>query len=298
MVLDTLEFLNENSLRAYPIRETLNRTSVDGIYVLPDQFIVDLNLAATTSASTRYFFSQITNSGNSISVTLSDDSLVPVGVFEIPDNHVQGAAVELIPSLNYPFAYGKLVVWDVSSALVQPIGTFSFTINSTEVEMRCVVPSLSAVRRISFTDLVGITHTVSGDITLEAGTNIRLTYNELTNTIIIDAGNGLGLNTECPDSQRPILTINGIPPDDAGNFDIAFSGCVLITPGFGGFSINDTCTKSCVSCEEIEQLTDRLVQLESDALQFRNRYQELESAFANYQSSIVTCGVPSTNPFS
>jgi hypothetical protein len=288
---EVLEFLNQNSLRAFPVREFCSRVSQDNSFTIPDSFLVDLSFSASGDPSARYFISNITSTGGTISVTLSDATGNVVGSFSVNvSGHTRYQAYSLAPSSLYPAATGWLVVNELSDVLRQGLGTFAFTLNTAEIEFRCATPSQEGIRRIVFQDNLGRQRALSGDVTLVAGRNMRLTWDGGDNSLTFDAGEGLGLNVLCEDTQRPILTINDIPPDEDGNFELEFSGCADVTNLPNGIRINDSCTKSCVNCDELESLTERLIKLENDAIQFRNRYNQLLSDFSTYKALISAGG--------
>jgi hypothetical protein len=55
--LVNLDFLNLNSLRNYPIHEGLSRVSTDNAFTLPNDLLVDCQLAASYDPTKRYYIS-------------------------------------------------------------------------------------------------------------------------------------------------------------------------------------------------------------------------------------------------
>jgi hypothetical protein len=90
--------------------------------------------------------------------------------------------------------------------------------------------------------------------------------------VILDAGNGLGLNQTCDAVSNPILTINGIPPNSEHDLFIDGLDCVSVLPldQVNGLELINDCCKQCIGCKEIEELTARAAKLETDILDLRN----------------------------
>ncbi len=169
-------------------------------------------------------------------------------------------------------------------------GNFSFTLAATEFETRTVIPSVANVNRITFKNFDGSTYSLTGDVKIESRLNLLFKYDADTDTVILDVGDGLGLNRVCTETRPYIATINGIAPDEDHNFTIDFSDCIAVTPlaSNTGILLDDICCKPCAGCDEIETLTNRLATLESDLLQLRDYFQNLSTTFNNFQISVNT----------
>ena len=77
--MDNLDFLNLNTRRSYPIKEGVSRTSTDGVFVIPDEFMVDLMLCTSADVTTRFYVSEITNIPEQITIKVSDSLGVVAG---------------------------------------------------------------------------------------------------------------------------------------------------------------------------------------------------------------------------
>lgn len=276
---ENLDFLNANSLRNFPIKEGLSKLSIDGVLTLPDDFIVDLVLAASSDVTARFYISKVSNLPNVVVVELSSiagtTSLV-CGTFTIETStHTLNKTYYLLPSDNYPASNGKLTVASVATIGGLPLGVFSFEAATTELESRVIIPSLNNITKFTFSNADGSTFSVTGDITIVAGINVS--FRGSGSTIYVDAGEGLGLNLALNDPRVNIKTINGVPPDDEGNFVIETSNCAQLQEITNGLLLNDTCCKPCLSCDEIGDLTGRLMQLETDMLNLRDHYQRIST---------------------
>ena len=297
-LFENLDFLNANTLRNFPLKEGVDKTDTSGAFVIPDDFLVDLLMSVSSDPAVRLSVSKITNRPDEIEIELvTYGTSTPVGVFSIsvPD-HVRYKTYYLVPSSSSVNATGKLVVAEVDSMLSKPYGTFTFASASSEVEARTIVPGLSTISRFVFKNADGTSFSVSGDVTIIAQTNTKFRSINST-TVAIDAGDNLGLNAPCADDRPSLKTINSIAPDSNGNFWITTSDCAKFTPLatglLKGLNLSDSCCKPCLSCNEIGDLTARLMQLESDLLTLRNHYNEislLTAQFGNLSSASCECG--------
>ena len=292
MSVDNLEFLNENSLRNFPIHEGLSRISNEGV-TIPNDFLVDASFAVSSNVTSRIYISKINNFGSSISVEFSDESDVLIGNIVIDASTFTGNKdYTLQPSTAYTAAIGRVTVGSITNWDALPTGTFTFPITTTELESRTVVPSLSGMNRLTFKNASGTTFSATGNVIIESRVNLKFTYDSVNNKVLLDAGEDIGLNTLCTAEQLPILTINGVAPDSAGNFILDFASCALISvlPSGTGLLLNDVCCKPCVGCEELGTLTSRLMSLESNLITLRNNYVALLQTFDNFKTAAtLTC---------
>lgn len=271
--MNNLDFLNLNSLRSFPIRENLTRISTDGLFQIPDNFMVDLTLSLGGSVEERYYIGKITNRSDYIEVWVYDEDNSDVGVFTVPiDGFLPNKDVYLVASDSYPGAVGRLTVFSLDGMTEAAAGTFSFTLATAELEMRTVVPAFTGVSRVQLTDGTR-TFNYTGNVTMTFGSNLRI--REGTG-IIIDAGEGLGLNKECNDTGVAIKSINGVVPDSDGAFTLVPSECAVFEAIEFGLLFKDGCSQPCQGCEELEQLTARSIATEADILVIRNVVDNLQ----------------------
>lgn len=289
--VNNLDFLNLNTLRNYPIKEGKSRISSDGILTIPDDFMADLTLSATSDVTRRFYVSKLSNFLDSITVEVSDNLGTIAGNFSIISaSHVPYKEYYFIPTASYTGANGKLVVARLDSLQMLPKGIFPFTISTAEFEPRTIVPSVGTVNRVTFNNFNGSSYTLTGDVKIEARTNVRFKYDAESNSVIIDAGEDLGLNKVCANTTPCIKTINGIEPDEDGNFTLDYTDCITISPlsAGNGLVLEDNCCKPCAGCEDIAALTDRLTALESELLKLRDLYSNLLTTYENFQTAVNT----------
>jgi hypothetical protein len=286
--MDNLDFLNLNSIRNYPIRDSYSRVSTDGLFTIPNDFIVDMSVSAPNNDHLDLYISRIVNTSTNINVEISVDHLGVVGNFYIDVASTDAEDdITLIPNNDlFPQALGVLTVGTLDTITALAAGEFTFDASATALLMRVFTPATVGVNYLAFTDSKGNQVTLTGHVGINAESNLQFRDGGNGHSVIIDAGENLGLNKNCDDSNSPIKTINGVRPDDDGNFTLIPGDCVSIVDADFGVVINDTCGKPCLGCNEIGTLTDRLVTVESDLLKMTNYLNNLQ-AMLTQLSTIV-----------
>ena len=293
---ENLDFLNLNSLRNFPIKEGLNKTSSDGVFIIPDDLIVDFVMSASSTVGDEFYISKIVNLPETVTIEISNVTSAVCGTIVIPvSTHTLYKEYYLNPSNLYPNANGKMVIGSLDTINTLPFGTFAFPglpdsgDTNTTFETRTIIPCLGTISKFLFTNADGSSFAVTGDVVLTAGKNIKFRQVS-SNTVAIDAGEGLGLNASCNADKPSIKTINSISPDIHGNFTLAVSDCAKFTPLSGvvsGLTLSDICCKPCLGCDEIGELTTRLMTIESELLKLRGHYTAL-SALSTQLNTVTT----------
>ena len=288
-IIENLDFLNLNSVRNYPIKDGNSCVSVGGAFTLPNDFIVDAQLAATYDPTRRFYVSKVSNLGDKAIIEVADQLDTPnsiVGTFTIDyASHQEYNEYYLNASTAYVGATGILVIGSLDGIRNSPVGVFLFTIDTAEFEARVVIPALKGINRLLFENVTGDPIALTGDVQILARSNLRFKKDPDNNRVILDAGDGLGLNSACADILPSIKTINHIPPDENGNFTLDFSDCANLIPiaAGTGLVLQDICCKPCMGCDDIAVLTTRVMQVESALIALREFYTNLEQLFDNYK---------------
>jgi hypothetical protein len=285
-LIDNLDFLNLNSLRSFPIRETTTRISVDGSFTIPDDLMVDLVISATSDVTKKFYVSKIQNYQQIITIEISDHNNLVLGLFTVTaSDHVQNKEYTMAPNTNNYFgATGKLTVGVLTTLNISPVGAYTFSLSTAEIEPRCIIPSISAINRFIFIDEKGNNQSITGDVKILARNNLRFRKDGATNTIVIDAGDGLGLNKDCDNASPCIKTIRNVPPDEHGNFTLIGSDCAQFSEMASppGLLLSETCCKPCMGCDEIGQLTETAMQLEADIIKLRDYITQTNNQFLQF----------------
>jgi hypothetical protein len=280
------EWLNQNSYRAYPIREDCTRYAVDeaGAQLpdvqIPNALFADLVLTVA-GTPTRYYISKVAYIGKFLSFEIMDQAGNPVITAAIPlASHVPFASYPLIGLGEYEDARGAVVIGDTSKlSQTLPEGSFEFSLVTAELEPSTVRPDLRGVRSLQGDYNGNVTSRLFGHVRLVAGDNIRLTLLPDENAIRIDAIEAGGFSDECEcvdDFTLPcIKSINGIAIEDVR---IVGDNCIEVTPSGNELVLTDRCSQPCCGCIELEFLTknmdlleDQLSRLEGYADQMRER---------------------------
>lgn len=257
-----MEWLNSNSQRNYPIKENATRQSVDGNFVLPNQFVLDA--VFVTNTQNEFHIQKVNVFDDIINIVIRDDNGVLVTTLSIDvPTHTENDFYVIVGQGIYQHLQGKIVLGNLQRISDTVLGSFEFSFEATKFEDTVVIPSIRGVDSI----IVGEVALVD-DVILESGFNFRIRTDIPSNTIFFDAidGAGLGPFCECEDDRvigEPITSINGIPADADGNFNIQGIDCIEVNGVNAGFVINNTCQEVCCGCSaqtEIDALEARIEQ--------------------------------------
>ena len=106
-----------------------------------------------------------------------------------------------------------------------------------------------------------------------------------------DAIDGAGLTEYCICDEGlapPIRTVNGIPPDGAGNFRFLGNDCLEIERGSNSLTLKDVCSEPCCGCKELEAVTSALESFGERATTLENFLVSLEARVT--QMDLVVLG--------
>lgn len=292
MAAGVLDFLNQNSMRSFPLKDGALRLSIDQLMTIPNSFIVDFKLCAVCSTSATFYVSKISNFSDIIGVEISDNSNVVVGSFAVTvANHVNNQDYWLTPSSSYSGAIGRITIGALDDMKASPAGTFHFNASQTTFEMSTIVPGVQQISRLTLMDALDNSFTLTGNVTLKANSNVRFRLNDTT--IIVDAGENLGLNKQCSELGEPIRTINGISPTSLGEFTLVSADCASFEEIDNGLILRDTCSKPCQGCTELSTLTERSIVVESEMLRVRDAVDNMQNSLNQLATLInYSCECP------
>jgi len=293
-----LEFLNHNSQRSYPLAAEATKTDTSGAFILPDDFLVGLDLPispAMDMSTGTFFIRQVGLFASGVQLILAYDSgigIVDVASTLIPAYQFTRNKVFTLGGID-PFddVTGKVVIGRLESIQLQPTGLFNFELEATRIEPQAIRPmirGISAIRVASSNGVLG--DRLYGDIELVAGRNIQLTtVNTLTDTkVVISAISGEGTISDCTctgeaSSAPCIKTINGIAPTPDGNFNLIGDDCLTFEEIASGLKLTDSCCAPCCGCAELESITQNLELFNAQRAaldQFVNRLAAENAAFS------------------
>ena len=291
MAVTHVEWLNENSGRAYPFMENCRRRPSDGSggllpdeYAIPNCAIVDFVVTVPHDfwSSTVYLGGMSMSSGYATFIFMAS---VPA---QSQDEVIASVTVDLSTggqNVWQPFggsgrfadARGALVIGDPEKfASLVADGVYSFDKSETMFEPRCVRPSLARVSAITALDsgMAAVSGRLQGDVSIVAGRNIRLVYLPDDNAIRIDADSNSGYNEECKCEveESTISSINGVSVNDV---TIEGGDCIKITTEDGVIRIEDTCAKPCCGCAELSYLNQKSNEINTSLSKLKAYSEEL-----------------------
>jgi hypothetical protein len=286
--IDSLDWSSLNSLRRYPIREGMSAASTDGLFSIPDTLIVDFTLCATSAVNDRFYISKIFNKLSSVSIEISkyDDASAVGSVVIDKTTHSEDQDYYITPTALYAGANGKITIGTMQGLETQPVGLFTFANTATEFEPRTIIPGRVGLTRLAFVDAANGEYSMTGTVTLASRVNLLFSYTAGQSTVVLDAGENLGLNKKC-DDYSPIRSINGVLPDDTGNINLIGVDCMKISNSAQyTLDISDTCCTPCSGCSDLETLTSRLTSLENKFLDLKGSYSNASTQLSTYLTTV------------
>lgn len=265
-----LEFLNHNSQRSYPLTDDATQTDVTGSFVIPNDFLVGLDIPVSTAMDMetgRFFIRQLGLFASGIQIIIAYDTgteVVDVGTALIPASTSLRNKVFALGGIE-PFddIHGEVVIGRLDTIQEQPTGLFAFELEGSRIEPQAVRPMIRGLTSMKVSNASGtLSERLYGDIELVAGTNIQLsTVSTPTETkIVISALEGEGTVTDCvcegEAAAAPcIKTINGVGPTADGNLNFVGDDCITFSGIANGIKVTDSCCTPCCGCEELESIT-------------------------------------------
>jgi len=265
-----LEFLNHNAQRSYPLVSETTKTDITGSFVIPDDFLVGMDIPVSTAMNMetgRFFIRQLGLFASGIQLIIAYDSGTEtndIGAALVPAASTGRNRVFVLGGLE-PFddIVGKVVIGRTDTIQQQPSGLFNFNLNGSAIEPQVVRPMIKGISSIRIATATGtLSNRLYGDIELVAGKNIQLSTSETPSQtqIIISALNGEGTIEQCICEGNAavtpcIKTINGIEPTTDGNFNLIGDDCLTFTGVTNGLKLTDSCCAPCCGCVELEAIT-------------------------------------------
>lgn len=290
MTATYLEFIDANMHRHYPLSDAATATSSAGVR-LPDSFLVDARISVSPELvgldRSKFFISRVTVYQQTVSVELSYDDHVVCRAVDIPTNLTTGDSenartftMGIVDSATVVFA--QLVVGTCQDLRGYP-GVHNFD-NAGGVMFPSCVWSFSPAATALVVDGVRLT----GDVILEAGTNVSfvvdgntvtVNYGVPTDLVINDAASFLAAVTA--EFGPPIQTVNSVSPDTMGNIDLLpGNSCVTLTTSTNTITIDDACLAPCSDKSSLDTIYTNLGNLNTNYAILRQMYQSMSSNIA------------------
>jgi hypothetical protein len=273
------EWLNANASRNYPIIENLSRKDVSGNFCIPNDLILAMQINfSREEVGGAFFVSQVGSFKDSCYVVVSyyneSGDVHEVAKIDIDySSHSANKYYSFVGMGIMSHVVGYICIGDTGPLQREGVGKFDFHPDSTSIEPNCLFVSIPALKSVEIYSGNSLIHIANDVLRLKAGRNIKLSYVDGSDpnnkAIKIDAIAGFNLEEEeeCDsspfDGKRCIQTINGIGPDETGNFNVYGSECIDIRGEQNGISVHDLCSQSCCGCDELDNLVSALEQLKA-----------------------------------
>lgn len=311
----SLEWINSNMHRNYPLADGVVPKAVSEEY-LPASFMVDLQLIVPYVEgldASRFFIHSIIRQPSALQITIgymidtatgtgfdcAISSSIPLGIdFADTSNPypVQLAGITTVvpevPGGSYtngvPAAYKAMrgirgTVYIGSCVDMASIGELVFLYNNARLIPQCIYIESPDTRisSVRFIDDNNTDTTFTDDITIRATEGILIDIEGQTVTLKLDDDYVQNeINNQISERYgNAIKTINGIGPDDTGNFTLQGADCTIITRQAAGLSISNPCAKPCCDAGGV------------DSAEIKSALQDLQSAkevLNNYYTDLAT----------
>jgi hypothetical protein len=297
-----LQFRDHNSQRKYPLADFATGNDVTGSFELPDDFLVGLDLpihAAMDMNPGGFFIRELGVFPTGFSITVSYDSVdgvVDVATASIPrTNHTRYKTYNLGGLEPYDDISGKVLIGRLDSIDAQPAGLWTFDIDGAPLEPDCIRPWLRGVTAIILRNGAEESEPITGDLVLEAGTNVQLVpilVEGENPRIRVDAIEGEGLTQDClcvgDAAETPcIQKINGIPPTDDGNFNLIGDTCFEFVQTDNGLQLVDKCCAPCCDCTDLEAITRDLDRFNTERATFKLFVEQLLASVTQMSETVL-----------
>lgn len=283
------EWLNVNAGRAFPLAENSRRTDLTGTVRLPDSLIVaaQINQTASYSAGT-FFVSEVISTADVVTIVISfleldgtTRTIATIGV--VVAAHVENKSYAFVGEGPDSAILGSLTIGDLTETLRSVPGRITFAPSATPFEVSALFVSTPALEAIEIYNGPTLVARFNKILKLQAGENVRLSYvDDNPDVIRIDGISGLNLQTpaDCEHAipvPPCIRTINGVPADENGNFNLDGGTCLDVEATTGNIRLTDLCAQSCCGCAELETLLAGLKSVEQQLTQLRGQFTDTVS---------------------
>jgi len=292
-----VEWLNGNAQRKYPLSEEASGYDVSGVYQIANDLIVDFVMPIPTIDTidqSLFHIQQLAIFSNGVSISIGYNGTQIGSTTITAAAHTVNSVYSIQCNGDFYDSVARIVIGDLANTVDGTNGVFIFNVTGGRLEPVTIRPALRGIQSVRVKNGSTISAAISGDIILEAGANQRLRVDGTT--IYIDAINGAGLVEECEctddNDQAPcIKTINGIAPDENGNFVLEGDDCYQLVPIDSGLSLTDLCSNPCCGCDELSVVTDALVMQENNLAQLSGYAQRLEAVLTQLQLAFTAAQV-------
>lgn len=273
------EWLNTNSGRAFPLSENALRTDITGSIKLPDSLIVAAQISMTPDyVGGTFYVSQVGGFHDRVTIEVSymdqsAESRKIAVITALAATHSENQTYTFTGTGSDAVLLGSLTIGSLVKTVDTVPGLVLFEPSSTPFEVAALMVSTPALKSIDLYNGDVLVQSYTNLLKLRAGENIRLTrIDEVTIRIDAISGENLVQPDACANAvPKPpcIRTINGVPPDSNGNFNLDGGECLSVVVAAGSIELTDNCATSCCGCEELQTLVAGLTSMEAQIQSLR-----------------------------
>lgn len=306
-----VNWLNQNSQRAYPLNDLGSKTALYSPEVrLPDDFLLGLRISVHTGHNVRlenFFVKSLAVSGAGCTVTLGyNDGSTPEDCPDVAVCYAKASQDITNCRLSGIGAFADTVGYAAfngqSSLFTNLLGYYVFAPEETGIEPDCIVPMLRSVTSLCVDDGSETSKKYYGDIRLVAGANMSISTKTVGTTTIFtfNALATTGFEDDCPcdvhDAVPCIKMINGVTPDSTGNIQIKGVDCVSVKGSGNTITLTDVCASPDCGCVELENLAASVREMEDGKTTLKmfleDLYQKVTQAAMTIEQSDKCAGCP------
>lgn len=308
--IENVEWLNQNMLRAYPVREDADVTPdlPDGTVArgirLPTCLIADFSFTVPFDAVSGDIpcLTGVSHAGDGFSLEISLGGSVLTTVTAEISKHAINGSYPLVGSGEYADCGGWIVLGDVARAADElPEGSYRFRPGQVPFEVSTLHMAPRGVRSITAVGKYGLkTYApLFGNVRLIAGSDMTIRADAPNNALWLDAESGTGYERTdkctCGQSEggRVVRRINGM--DVADVVIVGDGACLTVsqqnTPPT--VMIRDTCSTPCCGCSELNfvesavaTINRSIAVLNGYAEKLRERVEELNTNLQTTKASL------------
>lgn len=304
------EWLDQNQHRVFPMADDMSAEDITGSYVIPTSFMVDIFLCVPPGYDTsKFYVLNITarRYSSDVCIGYNDGTIdVIVGYFRsIPfDQEINTTyTFEAEPQTSstaraLELTAGVLIVGSTEALLSKP-GHWTFDVEETALLPTRIVEGLAGVTSLTLENDI-----FTGNIALKEGAGITITpsYDSVHDQTVITIAADLGALEDLPipltsDASiianltkmygQPITSINGIQPDDTGDFTLKAVDCTKIERVTNGLSIENPCSMPCCEKEVLDDVYESISQINQRYARLEGYYQSISRNVNELQARMI-----------
>ena len=292
--MNNLEYLDENSLRRYPLRDAANLLLSNAL-TLPVSVLLDFqaNILDITQLDTPVQFSLASLTvGSSYSLVIGGSTTF---TFSLPTSgQVTVTAVTGNNSAEITADCDELTAFITENSIAN--GSYTFEASNYFCS-GCIRFQPSMVTALALVNTTGgnpndvtFSNSYTSEVVIHAGNNL----NVATSVLNVTAGGGTGLYDGCTEPAATVNYINNQTPDNKGNIVLQTDGCIRLTaePAASTIAVANNCQPSCTSTNVLDfayylnRMLNRKTELNELITLTANDYNALISGYSACQTNV------------